>query len=364
MVAALPRTLSLYVARMLLVRTFAFLVGLVLVLQTLDLLQESDEILAIAGNGNDELIRYLTYRLPQLISQFLPFSVLLGSLLTLSSLNQNSEIIIMKSTGLSAHAILLPLLLTALGIAVTHFTFNEAVLTKANARLTAWQNAEYDASRMTAEKSRTIWLMDEDTVVQADQLKVIPGGMELSGVELYRRAAKDGMDRYIHAERALYSRESGWTLLNTTTTNIITSSTTRMDRLPWTTTIPPERFAAVAVDAKQVGIAELYRAIRDLRGSGFQSRGLLAGLYHKFAGPLSSVLMPLLGAVAGFGLARSGKLFVRVVIGMMLGFAYFVADNFMLAMGQFGAAPPLMAAWAPFLLFILVGESVLFRTEE
>src|SRR3546814_20602595 len=60
--------------------------------------------------------------------------------------------------------------------------------------------------------------------------------------------------------------------------------------------------------------------------------------------------MPLLGAVAGFGLARSGKLFVRIVLGMGLGFAYFVGDNFALAMGNLGAIPPLLAAWAPLLL--------------
>jgi lipopolysaccharide export system permease protein len=74
--------------------------------------------------------------------------------------------------------------------------------------------------------------------------------------------------------------------------------------------------------------------------------------------------MPLLGAVTAFGLARSGRLFARAVIGMALGFAYFVADNFMVAMGEFGAAPPLLAAWAPFLMFFLVGETVLLRTEE
>ena len=74
--------------------------------------------------------------------------------------------------------------------------------------------------------------------------------------------------------------------------------------------------------------------------------------------------MPLLGAVAAFGLARSGKLFVRAVIGMALGFLYFVADNFGLAMGNLGAYPPLLAAWGPFLLFLLIGEAVLIRTEE
>ena len=69
-------------------------------------------------------------------------------------------------------------------------------------------------------------------------------------------------------------------------------------------------------------------------------------------------------AVAAFGLARTGQLFVRAVIGMALGFAYFVADNFALAMGNIGAYPPLLAAWAPFFLFLLIGEAVLIRTEE
>ena len=74
--------------------------------------------------------------------------------------------------------------------------------------------------------------------------------------------------------------------------------------------------------------------------------------------------MPLLGSVAAFGLARSGKLFIRAVAGLALGFAFFVADNFAMAMADFGTYPPWAAAWAPFLLFLLVGESVLFRTEE
>ena len=86
--------------------------------------------------------------------------------------------------------------------------------------------------------------------------------------------------------------------------------------------------------------------------------------WHKFSGPLSALLMPLLGSVAAFGLARSGTLLIRAVLGMALGFTYFVVDNAALAMGNFGGYPPLIAAWAPFLLFLLLGETVLVRTEE
>jgi lipopolysaccharide export system permease protein len=101
-----------------------------------------------------------------------------------------------------------------------------------------------------------------------------------------------------------------------------------------------------------------------MEGAGRGTGEVRAGFWHKISGPLSIVLMPLLAAVAAFGLARSGQVLVRACIGMALGFAYFVSDNFSLAMGNVGAYPPLLAAWAPFLLFLLVGELVLIRSEE
>jgi len=43
----------------------------------------------------------------------------------------------------------------------------------------------------------------------------------------------------------------------------------------------------------------------------------------------------------------------------------FVVDNAALAVGNFGGYPPMLrAAWAPFFLFLLIGETVLVRTEE
>jgi len=49
------RTVSMYMGRMFLIRTFAILAALVLVLQALDLLGESGKILAYAGNGDAEV---------------------------------------------------------------------------------------------------------------------------------------------------------------------------------------------------------------------------------------------------------------------------------------------------------------------
>src|ERR1700756_5310417 len=107
------RTLTLYLARLFVVRVVGVLVMLVLVLQMLDLLGESGKILAVHGNGEAQLWTYVTLRAPQLIARFLPYSVLLATIVTLMALNQNSEVISMKAAGLSAHQVLAPLFLTA-----------------------------------------------------------------------------------------------------------------------------------------------------------------------------------------------------------------------------------------------------------
>ena len=104
------RTLTLYLARLFVTRILAVLLMLVLVLQTLDLLSESGKILEYPGNGEAQLWHYVTLRVPQLVARFLPYSVLLATIITLATLNQNSEVIAMKAAGLSAHQILAPLL--------------------------------------------------------------------------------------------------------------------------------------------------------------------------------------------------------------------------------------------------------------
>ena len=79
------RRIALYMARTFLLRSLAVLAALVLILMTLDLLGESGKILAQPGNGDAQLWQYVSLRIPMLIARFLPFSVLLGTLITLAT---------------------------------------------------------------------------------------------------------------------------------------------------------------------------------------------------------------------------------------------------------------------------------------
>lgn len=357
------RTVSIYMARMFLVRTFVIVAGLVLILQTLDLLSTSGDILAYHGNGQEQVWHYVGLRAPQIIAFVLPFSVLLGTIITLATMNQNSEIIALKASGLSAHQVLAPLIVSALVVAAFSFVFNDRVVSRATATLDQWQSVDYGPLPVDRGDRSNVWVRDGDDLIQVTQISGKGNAAKLGGISVFQR---DGgrLISIVSAPRGQRDGD-GWligpkvTLFDVASGKQLIEGPTVIGR-----GVRPDQFTLASVDADGLSFGALKSAISDLSAAGRPTTDLEGSLWHKLSSPLSAVLMPLLGAVAAFGIARSGKLFVRAVIGMALGFAYFVADNFALAMGNLGAYPPFLAAWAPFLLFFLIGEAVLIRTEE
>lgn len=356
------RSLALYLVKLFLTRTFAVLFMLVLVLMTLDLLGESGKILEVEGNGQAELWHYVTLRVPLLIQRFLPFAALLGTLIAFTSLNQHSEVISMKAAGLSAHQILAPLIVASLGIAVAAFAFNEGVAVNSARMVNAWNDNDYRPIRATSGVHSNVWVKSGDDLVHADIASGRGSALQLQGVTIYDRSG-GGLQRVVDAERAVQSGNA-WRLEKVRTYDTAMNVVRRVSHETALPGVTPDRFTLAKVNPDEKSIMALRQDIADLEAAGRPTDEARAGLWHKISGPLSIVLMPLLAAVAAFGLARSGQVLMRAAAGMALGFAYFVIDNLSLALGNVGAYPAWLAAWAPFVLFLLIGEAVLVRSEE
>jgi lipopolysaccharide export system permease protein len=356
------RTVTFYMARMFLVRTFVIVAALVLVLQTLDLLSESGDILAYPGNGEAEVWRYVSLRAPQIIAFVLPFSVLLGTIVTLATMNQNSEVIALKASGLSAHQVLAPLAVAGLAVAVISFGFNDRVVSRATATLDQWKNVEYGPLPIDRGDRSNVWVRDGDDLIRVGQIQTQGDAARLGDITVYDRTGGT-LTSVLTAPKGVRAGD-GWRIGPAERFDVASGELTKLGSVVIGHGVRPDQFTLSSVNADGLSFGALKNAIDDLDAAGRPTKTLEGALWHKLASPLSAMLMPLLGAVAAFGIARSGKLFVRAVIGMALGFAYFVADNFALAMGSLGAYPPFLAAWAPFLLFLMIGEAVLIRTEE
>ncbi|GAA4028438.1 LPS export ABC transporter permease LptG [Sphingomonas rosea] len=356
------KRLARYTVWLYISRSLAVLLSLSLVLMMLNLLSESGKILAVPGNSEAELWRYVGYRLPQLISFAFPFSFLLGALITFTTLNQSSEVVAMKAAGLSAHQLLAPLMAASLALSAFSFFFNEMVVVKGTRQLSAWQDNDYKAVPPDSGILSNVWVVAGDDLVQARIVTGRAPNVQLRGVRIFERQ-NNTIERIVDAERAR-PYAGGWILENVSTYDSQMSAVLRRPSVRALEGVEPQRFTLAKVDPNAQDYETLSRNIGEMTLAGVNTATARTGLFHKISQPLSSVLMPLLAAIAAFGLARSGKVLVRAVIGMALGFAYFVIDNFGVAMGNVGAYPPLLAAWAPFLLFLLIGETVLIRSEE
>ena len=358
------RRLAFYMVKLFLTRSLAVLFALVLVLMTLDLLGEAGKILAVKGNGDAALWHYVGLRIPILVSRFLPFSILLGTLIAFVGLNQNSEVVAMKAAGLSAHQILAPLVVASIGIAAALFAFNEGVVVNSARVVDAWSDNDYKPIPAVSGVLSNIWLLKGDDLVRAGIVSGRGSRMRLDQVSIYNRTGGI-LQQVVTAPSATPdSATHGWVLHKPQVYDASMNVVRRFPEMKALEGITPDEFTIAKVDPTELDYWTLKSRIAQLEAAGRQADEARAGLAHKISQPLSMLLMPLLAAVAAFGLARSGQVLVRAAIGMALGFTYFIADNFSLAMGNAGAYPPLVAAWAPFFLFLLIGETVLVRTEE
>lgn len=357
------RRLALYMVRLFLTRSVAVLVALVLVLMTLDLLGESGKILAVPGNGDAELWRYVGLRLPLLISRFLPFSVLLGTLIAFVGLNQHSEVVAMKAAGMSAHQILAPVVVASIAIAAGLFAFNEGVVVNSARIVDAWSDNDYKPIPPDRGILSNVWVLNGDDLIHATIVNGRGAELVARQVRIYDRSGSV-LQRVIQAGRMVPRPAGDWLLQDVRIYDANMNLVIKKRQMTGLGGVTPDQLTIAKVDPTELDYWTLKRRVGELEAAGRPTDEARSGLAHKVSGPLSTLLMPLLAAVAAFGLARSGQVLLRAVIGMALGFAYFVADNFSLAMGNAGAYPPLIAAWAPFLLFLLIGETVLVRTEE
>jgi lipopolysaccharide export system permease protein len=228
--------------------------------------------------------------------------------------------------------------------------------------LSAWQDVDYGPIPQTHGVVGNVWVRAGEDLIHVTQVTGKGPTTVLHQVTYYDRTA-DRLTAVVSGARAVQGG-GGWQMNNVRVFDVNAGRVATQPSIVFAKGVAADRFTLADVRPDGMSFKALNRAIGDLRAAGRPTVSLDTVLWHKISGALSAVLMPLLAAVAGFGLARSGVLFIRAVIGMALGFTYFVADNFALAMGNIGAYPPLLAAWAPFLLFLLIGEAVLIRTEE
>ena len=348
--------------RAFLARFVGLLLGLVLFLQTLDLLAQANEVLAGGGAPLDSLLRYVMLRVPSLVETVAPLAGLLGALTALVTLAKNSEVLAMRAAGRSVLSLVGGLVAVGSALSILLFVFSETVVVRTNGMLEDWRDAGFKPDGQMADGENS-WLMEDNVFVRVGHVQ--RGGTELMNVRLLQRGGEEEITDIIDIDRAVWDVDH-WALTGARHVGGTNLAPNGVAATPpgWVTQLRPEHFMRFASHPNELSLNALQEYVGNVAIGSRPQYFYDTWLHQKIAGPIVLALMPLLAAIAAFAHHRQGSAVMTIVWGISLGFLFIIIDNMILAMGQFGSLPPFIAAWLPLILFLTLGLWIVFSFEH
>ena len=313
------------------------------------------------------LLRYFYFQTPQYVYYIIPMSVLVATLVTIGLMTKNSELVVMRACGISLYRTALPLLIFGLGASAVLFGLQERVIAFSNReadRLNRMIRGLPPASFGALDRR---WLVGENGDVYHYDLFDSKKN-EFSQFTVHRMSASQwGLASMLHADRVVLTRavgadgrvtttwraRKGWSRTFTTTTrNSVTR--TAVAYVPFdeqaVSLEPPGYFKSDEPDAALMTYGELKDYAAKLSAGGFNVIPELVALQRKVAFPFVTVVMTLLAVPFAVSTGRRGALY-GVGIGIVLAIVYWLMVSVFAAVGSGGILSPVMAAWAPNILF-------------
>lgn len=346
----LNRYIALTWLRLLLLCLSGF-VGLYLVV---DLIEKIPRFLRSGGAAGD-ILQYFIWKFPEMIGRTATFSILMATLLTLGVLSRNSEIIAMRSCGISLLKISLPLLTLGFVASILLLINAELLLPYSYARTEMIDRVKIKKKGdQVTFKRNNIWFRSGALMLQARLFE--PKTSMLSGVVVW--SVDDSMNPVsrIDAETAVFS--DGIWLLNRAVTKEFQSSgfSSKTEiTVPLDLKLKVEDLKVLDSDADNMSIRTLKEYADNLRRGGYQAYRYLTLMHTKIASPFAALIMVLLAIPIALRSSRSGGIAMGIAAGIGIGFAYFIVNAVLLSYGRSGVLPPMVAAWGANGLFLLSG---------
>jgi len=329
--------------------------GFVAIYLVIDLIEKIPRFLR-AGGGAGDILQYFIWKLPEMIGRTATFSILMATLLTLGLLSRDSEIIALRSCGVSLLRISLPLLTLGLVASILLLINAELVLPYSYARTELIDRIKIKKKGDSVTfKLNNIWFRSKSTILQARLFE--PKTRTLSGVVVWIVDGSMNPVSRVDADTAVY-RDGRWLLNSTVLKNFQAAAgyaphsaqTMELDL-----NLKIEDLQVLEKDADNMSIRTLKEYAENLRRGGYEAYRYLTLMHTKIASPFAALIMVMLGIPFALRNSRSGGIGMGIGAGIGIGFAYFVINAVLLSYGRSGVLTPIVAAWGANVLFMLSG---------
>jgi LPS export ABC transporter permease LptG/LPS export ABC transporter permease LptF len=353
-----PKVLDLYISRGFVFYFFWSMItcGTLFVLFTLfDLLDD------IIRNriAFSTVLDYFTFLTPQILMIVIPMSVLLAVLINFGIMEKFSEITAIKAGGWSLYRISIPIFLLSINSCIGLFLMQDYVLPYANVRQDGLRNIIKGRPAQTSKRMQRKWIFGESDRIynyeyfdgnQDSFVDLNVYDIDLKTVQILRR---------IHAARARIDRQGVWTLEDGWIRDYQPAQPgfKKMEKAFFHFPEKAGYFEKEIFQPKEsskLTYPELKGYIDYLKKSGYNATELQVELNKKIAFPMSCFVMALLGVPFSFSTGRKGAFF-GIGISIAIAMSYWGVSGIFEAMGSYGLLVPILAAWAPNILFGATG---------
>jgi LPS export ABC transporter permease LptG len=303
------------------------------------------------------ILAFLWWETPQFLYYIIAIAVLLSAIVTIGLLTKNSELVVMRACGISIYRTALPLIVFAAAASAVLFAFEERVLAFSNRRADFLNHVIKGGDPQTFDVLNRKWMAGRSGEIYHYQF-FNPRSGELNGVSVFRfDPGTHTLTQRAYATRARYaprapSDNAAWEARGGWVRDFSGPEVSRYT--PFETVRAPlepaDYFSTEEPAPERMDFQQLRRYIDELKSSGYTVLKHEVALYRKFAFPLVTLVMTLIAVPFAVTTGKRGALY-GIGVGIVLALVYWTAGSVFGAFGAGGLMPPLLAAWAPNLLF-------------
>jgi lipopolysaccharide export system permease protein len=303
--------------------------------------------------GLQAALIYIALRVPGRIFTTLPIGALIGALLSLGNLAVHRELVVMRASGVSSLQLLSAVGLAGLVLAVLTVLLGESVGPSLSAYASEMRTRAMHEEIAVGDGQAT-WLREGDRIValrrQAGDLGY--GG----GVLLFELGPNQSLKEVASADSADLDAANRWVLTNYAETSFGEGGVSvRTDRQTSEAHgLNSDLLELSVVRADLLDTPSLVRYISYLRANGLDDHRYLVAYWSRLASVFSVVVMAVLALPFVFGGLRSAGAGARLLVGLIIGLTYYVVGQVLTSGGEVYRLDPVVIAWAPTALLVLV----------
>ena len=350
-----------YFAREILVTSLLVLAALLALFGFFDLVRELDDV----GRGGYRLgvmIGYVLLSLPSHAYVLLPAAALIGTLFALARMSEQSELTVMRSSGLSmlqlaGHVVgaglVVALATLAVGEFVTPFTEEAAK----SVRLKA-------TSSIVAREFRSgFWVKDARSFVN---IQDVTADTVLLNLKIYEFDAAYRRASISRAAKAIYEGPNRWALSDVEVTRFYGDRAV-LQREPsgvWNSLLTPDILSVLKIVPERMSVLNLSAYIEHLRENRQNTTRYEIALWQKVLYPVAAIVMMVLAIPFAIQSQRAGGTGGKIVLGILLGLGFHFAGRLFSHVGLLNDWPAAFSAGMPTLIFLGVAAAGLSHAER